>query len=262
MSETHRRGTPLVTQDSIEAGLRDLGLRSGDIVMVHSSLSSFGYVKGGANAVIDALLTVLGPTGTLCMPTLTYGEFTPHTPPPLFDPRTSKGMVGRIPEVFRQRPGVKRSLHPTHSIAAFGPHTEALIEGHERSLTPCGPDSPWGKIRDVGGYALMIGCGTQPMTMSHGAEEVCHTEVRCTAPVHCRIRTDGGVIEVDLRLHGPYTRPGPGRGELDGALRERGLLSQTRVGNSELLLTPASAVWDTFMEWCRTYPGSVAQEQK
>lgn len=247
---------PVVTQAMIERGLTGAGLRAGRTVVVHSSLSSFGHVEGGAGAVIDALLSVLGPEGTLCMPALTYGPYTPANPPPLFDPGTARTIVGRIPEVFRRRAGALRSLHPTHSVAGVGPAAAALLEGHQASQTPCGPDSPWGKLRDARAGVLMIGCGTDPMTISHGPEEMLQTDARCTAPVRCRIRAGGEIIEVDLRLHNNhYYRPGPDRKDLEAVLGQRGLLQKAKVGNSTLLLTTADAAWDTVAEWCRRHPG-------
>src|SRR5947208_6009136 len=153
-------GRPIVTQAMIESGLRELGLGPGDLVIAHSALRSFGWVEGGEDAVIDALLAVVGPMGTVCMPALSYGDYGPDKPPPPFDPRTTPGIVGRIPERFRQRPGVLRSLHPTHSIAAFGARAEEIARDHEGSVTPCGPDSPWGKIARGGGCILMLGVGT------------------------------------------------------------------------------------------------------
>ena len=60
-----------VTQSEIAAGLARAGMRPGDTVLVHSSLSRFGHVEGGANAVIDALLQALGPEGTLIMSAIT-----------------------------------------------------------------------------------------------------------------------------------------------------------------------------------------------
>lgn len=246
---------PCVTADQIAAGLRRLGLGPGDVVLVHSSLRSFGYVEGGADAVVDALLDVVGPGGTLCMPALSWGHYSPEKPPPLFDPRTTPGNVGRIPETFRMRPSVLRSLHPTHSMAALGPLAGRILAGHERSETPCGPDSPWGRLCYNEAWVLMIGCGTGPMTLSHGPEEVLHRDVRCTPPIRCALRTDAGVQTVTLRLHAAdYDRPGPGRKELRAVLEQRGLLWSERVGMSELLMMRASDVWDLFMEWCATYP--------
>src|SRR5437588_2145841 len=90
---------PIVERAEIAAGLADLGIARGDVALVHSSLKSFGYVVGGADAVIDALLDVVGPVGTVAVPTLSYPSFEPERPS--FDARTTPSETGRITEVFR-----------------------------------------------------------------------------------------------------------------------------------------------------------------
>lgn len=257
MNSGNQRNAAPVTQTMIETALGELGLRNGDIVIVHSSLKSFGYVEGGADAVIDALLNVVGIDGTVCFPTLTYGSYNPENPPPPFDPDINPGIVGTIPEVFRKRPEAIRSLHPTHSIACIGSRAADLTEGHEESETPCGPRSPWGKIADLEGYVLMIGCGTAPLTMSHGAEEVVHNDIRCTPIVLCRILKNGEWIEASLRLHGPYERNGPGRREMESILEEAGYLRRTKVGNSVLLLIKAKGIWEISTRLCQENPGRI-----
>lgn len=247
----------VVTRSMIEAGLRKLGLKEGDVVIAHSSLKSFGYVEGGADCVIDALLNVVGKNGIACVPTLTYGPYSPENPPPPFDPHKNPCIVGHIPEDFRKRPQAVRSLHPTHSIACIGTGAMELTEGHEYSETPCGPQSPWGKIADRCGYVLMMGCGTGPLTMSHGAEEVVHNKTRCTPPVLCKILKDGKWIEVNLRLHGPYERPGPGRIEMEAMLEAEGYLRRTKVGESTFLLIDAKGVWELMTRICEKYEGRI-----
>ncbi len=49
--------------------LRGLGLAVGDVVLVHTSLSSLGWVCGGAVALVEALRCALGSAGTLVVPT-------------------------------------------------------------------------------------------------------------------------------------------------------------------------------------------------
>ena len=85
-----------VTKDQIARDLRALGLENGDVVLMHSALSALGEVEGGADTVIDALLAVIGKEGTLAMPTMSSGVFRRESTP---------SNVGRITEVFRQRPG-------------------------------------------------------------------------------------------------------------------------------------------------------------
>jgi aminoglycoside 3-N-acetyltransferase len=254
MSRSLPDGRPVVTQAMIEAGLREAGLRAGDIVVAHSALRSFGWVEGGEDAVIDALIAVAGPAGTVCMPTLSYGNYGPRRPPPPFDPRTTPGIVGRIPERFRQRPGVMRSLHPTHSVAAFGARTEELLKGHELSLTPCGPDSPWGRIARAGGSVLMMGVGTFYCTMFHGPEEEAEPDARCTRPVPCRIVTEAGERTVHLRLHRSYEGAVSDRAGMEGVLEAEGLLRRARAGNSTLLLIDARGLWDLSLRLLRARP--------
>lgn len=64
---------PLVTRDTVAAQLGTLGVETGEILLVHSSLSSLGWVCGGAVAVVQGLLDALGQMGTLVVPTQSGG---------------------------------------------------------------------------------------------------------------------------------------------------------------------------------------------
>lgn len=146
-----------VTKEDIKEGLRRLGLEENDVVMVHSSLSSLGYVEGGADAAIDALLETVGPQGTVAVPTYSANAFkyledegacyelsVEHMEP--YDPETTPVWTGLMPETFRKRRKALRNLNPTHSIAAIGPKARELAEGD------------WGKrLQELGGYVLMLG---------------------------------------------------------------------------------------------------------
>ncbi len=148
-----------LSKEQIVAGLRSLGLPSGAILMVHSSLSSLGPAAGGADAVIDALLEALGPEGTLLMPTH------PARDGRIFDPATIPSAMGIITETFRRRPGVLRSRHPYHPVAAYGPRAEEMLRDHERSAIPDGPETPYGRLIAQGGWVLHIGCDLDTLTL-------------------------------------------------------------------------------------------------
>ncbi len=239
-----QEGNSVVRQNMIVDGLRALGLGASDLVVVHSSLSSFGWVDGGADAVIDALLATVAPGGTVVMPTLTFGPFTPENPPPLFDPGTSAGIVGRIPEVFRQRPAARRSLHPTHSVAAIGPLADELIADHELSRTPIGTDGAWGRIAQRGGRILMLGASLRTCTMMHGPEEML-IPGRCTDWVDCRILTLDGVRTVRVRLHQrlPQGTPEWGFIRVTEQLERTGALRRGTIGPSPQVLMDAERFW-------------------
>lgn len=192
-----------ITQSDIVTGLRSLGLRAGDRVLAHSSLSSFGQVEGGADTVINALLQAVGTRGTVLVPTLTGSEELSPANPPVFDPLRTPCWTGRIPETFRQRPDAIRSLHPTHSVAAIGPDAEALIADHLDSLTPCDHSSPYGKLTaDERGCILLIGVDHQSNTTMHHVEEIVGAAYHMQAGfARARILTDGQEIVRHILLH-------------------------------------------------------------
>jgi aminoglycoside 3-N-acetyltransferase len=152
------------------ADLCALGVRSGGVLMVHSSLRSLGPLAGGAESVIMGLLDVLGVDGTLLMPALSYEAV--RSANPVFDVRATPSCVGALAEYFRMRPGTRRSVHPTHSVCGIGSRAAVMLAEHERSTTPVGPFSPFSKLRDVGGQVLFLGCGLRPNTSMHGVEEL------------------------------------------------------------------------------------------
>ncbi|MET7628698.1 aminoglycoside N(3)-acetyltransferase, partial [Streptomyces albidoflavus] len=138
---------PLQTRASLAAALRDLGVRPGETLLAHTSLSSLGWVCGGPVALVQALLDAVGPDGTLTVPTHSGDNSDPadwSAPPvpepwwpairanmPPYDPRTTSSRgVGVVPETLRTWPGALRSAHPQTSFAALGPGARALVEGH------------------------------------------------------------------------------------------------------------------------------------
>lgn len=143
---------PYLTQGEIETALREAGIGNGDIVLGHFALSRFGYIEGGAEALIDTLLSILGSEGTLMMPTFTY-SWVGRLP---YYPRTTPSRVGTVTDQFWRRSGVLRSAHPTHSFAATGPHAQALLAGHDYTRSPLSQDGPLGRLAELDGKILLF----------------------------------------------------------------------------------------------------------
>ena len=154
-----------VTREEILYSLKQMGIREGDVLLVHSGLSSIGHVEGGADSVIDALCEAVGSQGTIVMSTLT-GWFKP------FDAPSSPSAVGKISEVFRRRPGVLRSLHPVHSVAALGRYAAEITAGHEDCPTGCGEGTPYLKLRELGSKVMLLGVDMDRNTIMHSLEEL------------------------------------------------------------------------------------------
>lgn len=176
----------LCTHASLTDDLTALGVSPGSSVLVHSSLSSLGWVCGGIPALVQALTDALGPSGTVVVPTQSGECSDPaewQSPPvpeawwetiraqmPAYDPAvTPTAGVGRLPELLRTWPGAVRSAHPQTSFAALGPRARELMEPHplQDSL---GPGSPLGRMARSGTQVLFLGTGYATCTAFHLAE--------------------------------------------------------------------------------------------
>lgn len=163
----------VVTHEDIVEGLHQLGLPSGCSVLVHSSLKSMGYVVGGAPTVVQALLTVLGPNGTLLVPTSPFRgtQYSYLKSNPVFDVRTTPSLLGIITDTVRHWPGAQRSLHPDHPVAAIGALAGDMLAYHERIPTCCGLGSPFMRNVFNDGYILLLGVDNRRNTTLHSVEE-------------------------------------------------------------------------------------------
>lgn len=136
----------------IAAQLKDLGIREGDTLLVHSSLRTLGKVENGAEGVLKALKSILGKEGTLVMPSFQSGsEYIFASQGICFDVKNTPSECGYLTEFFRQQPDTLRSLSSTHSLAAWGRHAAGLLSDHEKCSVTTGWGSPFEKFIDLGG---------------------------------------------------------------------------------------------------------------
>ncbi|UCC63216.1 MAG: AAC(3) family N-acetyltransferase [Anaerolineae bacterium] len=235
----------------IADNLLALGVRRGGVLLVHVSLSAMGRVAGGAETVIQGLLQALGPEGTLLMPALSYEIVTPENP--VFDVLRTPSNVGAVPEFFRTRPGTRRSVHPTHSACGVGPLAEALLGEHILDDTPCGPHSPFRRLRDVGGQILMLGCGLEPNTSMHGIEELVEPPYLFGSMLgYCLVLADG---RVQHKIYRPHDFIGwVQRYDRVGALLNQDGLKRGAVLAARTYLLEASALWDAVLTVLRRDP--------
>ncbi len=160
-----------------------LGLRRGDSVMLHSSLSQLGPVEGGAEAVAEAILSVLGEEGTVIFPAFAGDLW--HGHPCLEDcrnccgkqrfcPSREPGGQGIIPETLRKRTGVLRGCHPTHSWCALGAKAELFLQDNVQARTPCGKGNPFEALVREDGVILCLGVSVNTITLWHYYEDLLH----------------------------------------------------------------------------------------
>jgi len=234
-----------VTLARLAEDLRALGLRAGDDVLVHSSLSRIGYVEGGAETVVSALLAAVGPSGTVLFPAHTgHAGISPENPP-VFDAReTPSRGVGVIPETARRHPRAVRSLQPTHSVTAIGARAAWYTEGHEHCATPCGEGSPHEKLSRPGErrFILLLGCDHNANTSIHMVEELAGLPYHMQAGEGLmRITDAAGETRV---LPGRFHQYGVPRGfmRLDAEMTAAGIQRVERIGAAESRLVHAPSL--------------------
>ena len=148
-----------INRDRAIAAFKSVGVERGMTVCVHSALSQLGYVVGGPATIIEALMETVGSDGCILMPSFpmsgTIEQYLDEGKP--FDVRNSPSRVGMITEIFRRHPDATRSLHPTNPLAGWGRGAEGYLRDHEKSLTPYGHDTPYGRLaKSDDAFILML----------------------------------------------------------------------------------------------------------
>jgi aminoglycoside N3'-acetyltransferase len=251
-----------VTRADLAQDLARLGIGQGDTVFLHSSLKSLGYVEGGASSVIKALQDAVGPEGTLLVPTYYLPAGTVKATCELegyvFDPRSHGTNMGRLPETFLAEAASHRSVHPTHSVSAWGRHAAYLTEAHHLAPSIFGEGSPWQRFVGIeGARVLGLGVSMGPVTFYHVVEDALGERFpervweAGSYSLPCLDR-EGKRCEVPVR---PFA-PGVAARRIDYAAREdlrewfraeferAGLRVNGRVGEADAWLIPARGFFD------------------
>jgi aminoglycoside N3'-acetyltransferase len=168
--------------DQVSEQLRRLGVQPGGVLLVHTAFSRVGPLVGGPAGLIAALQEVLGPAGTLVMPSMSDDDEHP------FDPRSTPCVgMGIVAETFWRQPGVLRSDSP-HAFAAAGPRAAEITAAHPPDV-PHGLDSPVGRVYELDGQVLLLGVGHDGNTTIHLAESL--AGVRYRRPKFLTVLRDG-----------------------------------------------------------------------
>lgn len=245
----------VVTQADIVSGLRGAGVGKGDLLFVHTAMSKFGYVEGGAETVVRALLNAVGPEGTLAMPGFTFGI--EQAQPPVLDVKRTPVWAGKVYETFRTRTGVLRSHHLTHSVLALGPLAQELTRSH--SITPCGKESPFARLESLSAKIVLLGVSHNSSTIFHSVEEE-------LALPHVGFQEIHGASIIDEhdhrfllptkihRLSKPYDF-----NRLNPVLEAERLQSTALIGDSVVRVMKARGICEAARSLCRRDPEGMVQ---
>ena len=202
-------------------------------LLIHSSCKAASEVEGGAETILDAWSESMK-DGLLIFPTHTWAAIGEENP--VFDAVSSPSCVGILPELFRKRPGVVRSLHPTHSVAALGRDAASYTAGEETRTTPCPREGCWGRLYDRDATILFLGCTLQRNTFIHSVEEWLDIPDRLTDGYQqlVSVAPDGRRFHIPMRRHYCSVSNDVSRnfGKLEAPFRKLGVISYARFGDA------------------------------
>lgn len=191
--------------DELVADLERLGVRRGDVLMLHASLRRIGPVAGGPTGVLDAIDAAVGSSGTLLMilgaviehewvnqhPEGDRAALLANAAP--YDPLVSPVLpeVGYLAEAFRLRQGTIVNDNPSGRFAARGARAHELF--HDAPWDDYyGPGSPLHRLCDAGGRVLRLGSNLETVTALHYAEYLAEVPEKRRVRRHYRVQGRNG----------------------------------------------------------------------
>lgn len=226
----------LITKKDIINALTKLGVKKGDIILIHSDIGVFGKLATFdknflLQSIIDSFKEVVGESGTIVMPTFTY-SFLKNKP---FDVAKSKSTVGTLTEYFRQQPEVKRTIHPTHSVAIWGKYKNSLLNIGKGTFNKT---SIFGKLHELHCKIIFFGVSFhKSCTHIHYIEEIHGVPYRYVKKIKGKIIVDKKEYEYQFLFYCRYAFVINSFLRLEKRLKKVGLLKEVRLGNSLISIT-------------------------
>lgn len=244
--------------DNLIYDLKKIGIKNTDTILIHSSCKSIGY---DANDILDTLMDYFK-NGLLIFPTHTWKTINEDNP--IYDPAASPSCVGLLSNLFLKRKNVVRSLHPTHSVAAFGKDAEIFIKGEEFNNTPCTPGGVYDRLRSRNAKILLVGVGNERNTFIHSIEEVLNVPNRLSdKPMKLQINLDNKVITTYVRKH--YNENQPHISEdfvkLDKSLLAKGAMTKGKFGHADVLVCNTNRTFEVIRYILRKNPEAIVNEK-
>ncbi|MFM7683290.1 MAG: AAC(3) family N-acetyltransferase [Bacteroidota bacterium] len=244
----------VITEDILINELKAIGIKSGDTILVHSSMSKIGYLENGSKTFVNALIKLIGTDGNILMPSspneeLQLNYIRKKIP---FDVKNTTSKLGAITEEFRKLPEVIRSLNPLEPVCAWGKDAVYLTEGHLNEITPYTRNSPFRRIIEKNGKILYIGvtldnAGTSLHTLEDEVDfkfEVYYSEMFETD----LINYNGNTIRVKTKVHNPVYSALRKCDQLIPMFINEKVCEKKTLGKSECLIFDAKKMLESMLK--------------
>lgn len=137
--------------DDVVQILKKCGIKKGDNLCIHCCWGSLFNCVDNPEILINKILELIGEEGNIIVPTFNSKDIK------IFDVNNTPSQGGYFSEVFRNIPGVKRSINIVSSVCAYGPKAEWLTKDHYLSEKTWDEYSPYYKFYKLGGIVIEIG---------------------------------------------------------------------------------------------------------
>jgi aminoglycoside 3-N-acetyltransferase len=236
-----------IGKDRIKADLRRIGVTKGAHIAVALSLKSIGYVKGGADTLIDALLETVGSDGTLVMHTYTglypMSEISSNN---IFNQSTDP-VTGLVPRIFLKRQQTIRSHHPALSIAAAGKLAYYLTKDHNENSEPY---LPYQRLTQIKGKYLAIGLGNRLVGIRHEAQRRAGLWI-VPMIVGTQYITAEGKCKLFLLTLPPCVKTAP---QLVPKIEKTGRIKRGKIGDAPSIIAPAKELLEAITNLLKKDP--------
>lgn len=250
----------MYTKSDIHAQLAAMGVSPADTVLMHTSMKAVGEVEGRAEGFLNILIDYFAEDGLFLIPTHTYANVGDPSKPTM-DMTSSYTCIGLLPSLAAAHPAAHRSLHPSHSMAAFGKRAAEYIAGEENIDTSTHWKGCYGKLYEAGGKVLLCGVGHNRNTYLHSCEERIGVPNRLSInlkpttikmpsgeivshPIHCHCAIGCG----DVSAHYPKYEP---------AFRRAGAIVDGHLGDAAVQFCDCVTMCDVMARIHKAHPGEL-----
>lgn len=248
-SGPRRASRTVVSMDTLREAVTALGIGPADSVLVHSGISNLGKVVGGPKGTFELIRDCVGSAGHVLYPAFPFDslmyEYLRHGPE--FDVRSAPSRMGALTQYALTAADGMRSVHPTHSILAFGPRRDNFVGEHHLCESPFADRSPFGRLVEAGGKILLLGVGLNSTTSFHRIEDRLGDQfpVRVYVPTLFRvpcIDAHGAPLEVSTPAHDPFISRLRDCDIVHAELLRSGALRELQVGDGSVAVIDAAAM--------------------
>ncbi len=220
------------TKDSLIKDIEAAGINKNGTLLIHSSMKAIGPVGGGADTVLEAFIEYMK-DGLLLFPTHSWSD--KNLPDGIYNPKTESSCVGLLTNLFMQKKGAARSMHPTHSVTATGKRAQEYVLRDNEVYTPCPRNGCFGGLYDEDAQILFLGATLKTNTFIHSVEEWMNIPNRINPQSRkIKIQHDSGDVH-EIDFHGHFSTCGDVSKNYDKLLAPMlgmGIAQETKIGDA------------------------------